>query len=154
MKKARGGGGGHFHICAYWVCAIFETPIFSPKFSLQSISFSQITEKSAPEHHHFRVFAAPETIIFKISYLQAVSSPPTAGLLRPARTRSGRQALLGYYIAGQNVTRRVLQNQPWRPCTNLTLDPAPETHLFTLKPFQARARDHNFQFNSIHIYFK
>ena len=58
----------HFHICAYWARAIFETPIFNPKFPLQSISFSQITEKSAPEHHHFRVlgefFPAPETIIF------------------------------------------------------------------------------------------
>ena len=46
-----------------------RVPIFSPKFLLQSISFSQITNKSAPEHHHFRVFAAPKTIIFKISLL-------------------------------------------------------------------------------------
>ena len=78
----RGGGGGGTSICAYWVCVIFEIPIFSPKFPLQSISFSQITEKSAPEHHHFRVFGnflplQLETIIFKMSYLQAVSSPPT-----------------------------------------------------------------------------
>ena len=28
--------GGHFHICAYWVCATQETPIFSPNFPLQS----------------------------------------------------------------------------------------------------------------------
>ena len=115
-----GGGGGHFHICA-----IFETPVFSPKFPLQSISFSQITEISAPEHHHFRVFAAPETIIFQISYLQAVSSPPTVGLLRPADgERSG-------VIAAPETT-------------NFMLEPAPETHLFTLAPARARARDQHF----------
>ena len=32
------------NVCGYWVCAIFETPIFSPKIPLKSISFSQITE--------------------------------------------------------------------------------------------------------------
>ena len=49
-------------------------PFLRPPFSalnfcsnLQSISFSQITEKSAPEHHNFSVFAAPETIISKPS---------------------------------------------------------------------------------------
>ena len=62
------GGGGGTSICAYWVGAIFETPIFNPKFPLQCISFAQITEKSAPDHHHFRVVVAPETTIFKISY--------------------------------------------------------------------------------------
>ena len=41
---------------AYWVCSIFKTPIFNPKFSLQSISFSQITEISAPEHSPFQSF--------------------------------------------------------------------------------------------------
>ena len=38
---------------AYWVCAARETPIFSPEFPFRSISFSQITKKSVPEHHHF-----------------------------------------------------------------------------------------------------
>ena len=38
---------------AYWVCAAWETPIFSPKFPIRSISFSQMTKKSAPEHLHF-----------------------------------------------------------------------------------------------------
>ena len=28
----RRGGGGYFHIYAYWVCAARETPIFNPKF--------------------------------------------------------------------------------------------------------------------------
>ena len=66
----------------------FKTPIFNPKFPLQSISFSQRTEQSAPEHHHFRVFAAPNIIIFQIS-------PCTAGLLRPARARSVPPTLRG-----------------------------------------------------------
>ena len=45
--------GGYFHMYAYWVCAARETPIFSPEFPFRSISFSQITKKSVPEHHHF-----------------------------------------------------------------------------------------------------
>ena len=40
---------------AYWVCAARETPIF-PEFPFRSISFSQITKKSVPEHHHFTSF--------------------------------------------------------------------------------------------------
>ena len=50
------GGGGYFHMYAYWVCAARETPIFSPEFPFRSISFSQITKKSVPEHHHFTFF--------------------------------------------------------------------------------------------------
>ena len=38
-------------IMGIWLCSIFKTPIFNPKFPLQSISFPQITEISAPEHH-------------------------------------------------------------------------------------------------------
>ena len=67
-----GGGGGYFHMYAYWVCAARETPIFSPEFPFRSISFSQITNKSVPEHHHFTFladFAVPETIIFKMSLI-------------------------------------------------------------------------------------
>ena len=77
---SRGGGGGHFH----WVCATRETPIFSRHFPLQSISFSQMTNKSAPEHHHFTVFAAPETIIFKIS------SPKSRSVAARRRLTAGR----------------------------------------------------------------
>ena len=47
------GGGGYFHMTAYWVCAARETPIFSPEFPFRSISVSQISKKSVPEHHHF-----------------------------------------------------------------------------------------------------
>ena len=53
---------------AYWVCAARETPIFSPEFLFRSISFSQISPKSVPEHHHFTFladFAVPETVIFR-----------------------------------------------------------------------------------------
>ena len=41
---------------AYWVCAARETPIFSPEFPFRSISFSQITKESLPDHHHFKFF--------------------------------------------------------------------------------------------------
>ena len=41
---------------AYWVCAARETPIFSPEFPFRSISFSQISKKSIPEHHHLKIF--------------------------------------------------------------------------------------------------
>ena len=73
-----GGGGGHFHICAYWVCATRETSIFSPKFPLQSISFLQMTnnKKICSGDHHFQLFF----------FLQAILSPPTASLLQPAQT--------------------------------------------------------------------
>ena len=55
---ARGGGGGTSIIFryAYWVCAAREIPIFSPEFPFRSISFSQITKKSVPEHHHITFF--------------------------------------------------------------------------------------------------
>ena len=38
----RGGGGAFPYLYAYSVCAARETPIFSTKFSLRSISFSQM----------------------------------------------------------------------------------------------------------------
>ena len=78
-----GGGGGYFHMYAYWVCAARETPIFSPEFPFRSISFSQITKKSVPEHHHFPFFGG-----FCRSLISTRSSPPTAG---SARTQNVRQ---------------------------------------------------------------
>ena len=96
-------------LCAYWVCAIFETPIFSPKFPLQSISFSQITTKSAPEHHHFRVFAAPETIIFKIS-LPSSRSVAAHGRFTAASPNAKRSAMRPAGLQPARVpARRVLQ---------------------------------------------
>ena len=57
MGLIPGGGGGYFHMYAYWVCAARETPIFSPEFLFRSISFSQISPKSVPaEHHHLTFF--------------------------------------------------------------------------------------------------
>ena len=104
-----GGGGGGVLPCmyAYWVCAPRETPIFNPKFPFRSISFSQMKQYSAPEHHHFTFFAILETIIFTIS------SPPAVSLLQPARTQS------------------VLQSVPETPTFMLEL--APEPCIFTLE---------------------
>ena len=49
-----GGGGGLPYVCILGICAVRETSIFSPKIPFRSISFSQITKKSGPEHHDFR----------------------------------------------------------------------------------------------------
>ena len=117
----RGGGGGHFHICSYWVGAIWETPIFSPKFPLQSISFSQMAKKSAPEHHHFTYLPLRRTSFSKFLYLQAVPSPPTAGSLaaNPGVTAS--------QSAGQtHPTSQFRRGAD----PHFTLKPAPEPPIF------------------------
>ena len=108
------GGNEYFHMYAYWVCAAWETPIFSPKFLFRSISFSQMTKKSGPEHHHFTFFAVPETIIFKSSLILTVYHLP-----RPAQPESVRQR------PARMPARRVLA--------------VPETRIFTLKTAQARS---------------
>ena len=92
------GGGGHFHICGYWLCALCgtrETPFSDLNFRSRAYNLLQMSSKSAPEPHHFTVFAAPETIIFKM-YLPSFPSPPTAGLLRQAQTQSVCAAPRGY----------------------------------------------------------
>ena len=68
----RGGGGTSIGMHIGYVPR--ERPlIFSPKFPFRNISFSQMTQKSGPEHHHFTFFAVPETIIFKISLIAIAS---------------------------------------------------------------------------------
>ena len=54
----RGGGGGYFHMYAYWimVCSARETPIFSPEFPFRSISFSEITKKMRSGASPFYIF--------------------------------------------------------------------------------------------------
>ena len=70
------------YICILGMCRARECTIFNPTFPFRSMSFSQILKYSAPEHHHFTVFAVPETILFEISL-------PTAGLFsRAPRARS------------------------------------------------------------------
>ena len=105
---------------AYWVCATWETPIFSPEFPFRSISFSQITKKSVPEHHHFTFFGglcrSGDHNFSKFSLISTHSSPPTAG---SARTQSVRQ-------------RRGLAA-------------VPEIRIFTLKTDQARSGAPHFQ---------
>ena len=84
------GGGGYFHMCAYWVCAMRETPIFSPEFLFQSIHilFSKITNKQQQKicfwaWSSFYIllvdFAILDTIIFKMSLISTRSLPPMAG---------------------------------------------------------------------------
>ena len=75
-----GGGGALPYICILGMCQR-ETPIFSPKFPLQSISFSQMTNIFRSGASPFYIFAIPETIIFKFSSRTSRLLPPTAGLL-------------------------------------------------------------------------
>ena len=72
-----------------YACAARETPIFSPEFPFRSISFSQITKKSIPEHHHFKYFGG----FSLISLISTRSSPPTAGSTRTQSVRQRRGVL-------------------------------------------------------------
>ena len=100
-----GGGGGHFHVHIRYVPR--ETSIFSPKFPLECILFSQIRKKSAPEHHHFTIFASPEIIIFKIS-LPSSHSVAAHGRFTAAGQRPG-------FTAGQSASQTRSTSQLRRP---------------------------------------
>ena len=68
-----GGGGCGTSICILGTCRARD-PHFKPWSALHfrsGLSFSQISPKSVPEHHHLHFwpdFAVPETIIFKICF--------------------------------------------------------------------------------------
>ena len=49
-------GGGVLPYVCIWVCAARETPIFSPKFPLRSISITQITKKIRSGASPFYIF--------------------------------------------------------------------------------------------------
>ena len=85
-----------------------------------------ITEKSAPEHHHNLEFLPLRRPSFStFLYLQAVSSPPTAGLLQPARARSVPPALRG---PSRPECRQTRPTKSAPETTNFTLESAPEPH--------------------------
>ena len=131
-----GGGGGHFHIhvYAYWICPNFETPLFSPKFPLQSISFSQITKTPLRSITILEFLPLRRPSFSTFLYLQAVPSPPTAGLLRPAQTRSVRPAPRGY---SRPECQPDTSYNSALETPNFMLEPAPETRIFTLEPLQS-----------------
>ena len=71
-------GGGGTSMYAYWVCAVRETPIFSPEFPFRSISFHfhnlpKNLFRSITILHFLPDFHVPETIIFKISLISTRS---------------------------------------------------------------------------------
>ena len=107
---------------AYWVCAARETPIFSPEFPFRSISFSQITQKSVPEHHHFTFFGG--------------------------FCRSGDNHFQNFFNFSPNAKRKafgsVAGKQPARAPARRVLA-VPETRIFTLKTDQARSGAPHFQ---------
>ena len=124
-----GGGGGYFHMYAYWVCAARETPFFSPEFPFWSISFSQITKKSVPEHHHFTFFggfchSGDHHFQNFFNFNPFIASH---GRLSPHR---------GLAAGHRAPARRVLA--------------VPETSIFTLKMDQARPEPRIFKLKTAH----
>ena len=117
-------GGGGTSICMHIGYVPQTRPPFSamnfrsgayhfhklPKNPFRSISFSQITKKSVPEHitilHFLADFAVPETIIFKISLISTRSSPPTAAAQR-VRQRRGLAAVPEIRIFKRSAAPRV-----------------------------------------------
>ena len=99
IQPPRKGWGTLPYMYAYWVCAARETPIFSPKFPLRSISFSQMTQYSAPEHHHFTFLPFWRPSFSQFLYVQVIllrlqlaKTRPTVSSGDPqfhARARSG-----------------------------------------------------------------
>ena len=117
------------YICAYWVCAIFETPIFNPKFPLQSISFSQITENPL-QSITILEFLPLRRPSFSFLYFQVV--PRHRLRQRPGAT------------AGQNAARRspTISSRDHQFHTQTR---ARDPHFkLTLEPAWARSRDHHF----------
>ena len=107
-----GGGGGHFHYVHIGYVPFLRPPLSPLNFRSRAYNFHRLTEKVAPEHHHFRVFAAAETIIFEI-YLQAVRRRP-----RPVYCGQSEREVFGErsgVIVGQNAARRVLPFSRWSP---------------------------------------
>ena len=80
-----GGGGGHFYICAYWVCAARETPIFSPKFPLRSITILHFCRSG---DHHFRNFFTLKPFIARVLARRILQSVPETPPSRSSSIRS------------------------------------------------------------------
>ena len=95
---------------AFRVCATRETPIFSPKFPLQRISFCTNPLQSIT----INIFAAPETTIFKISLPSSrfIAAHGRLTAASPNAKRSGRAPGLQ---PARVPARRVLQSQFRRP---------------------------------------
>ena len=118
-----GGGGGYFHMYACWVCAARETPIFSPKFPLRSIPFSQMTKISAPEHHHLIFFCRSGDHHFQHFFT-----------FQPFIAAHGRLTAASPWVSGRPQCQpdaSYIQSVPETP--TFTLELAPEPHIFTLE---------------------
>ena len=119
LNSARLRPGGYFHMYAYWVCAVRETPIFSAKFLFRSIyHFHKWQKNPVPSITILHFFAVPETIIFKISLISTRSLPPT-GRLSPGLAKCQPDASWQF----------------WRPAFSRSkrLKLGPEPRSFTLK---------------------
>ena len=116
---------------AYWVCAARETPIFSPEFPFQSISFSQITKKktfrSITILNFLADFAVSETIIFKIFFHAKRSAAPIPEIriftLKTDQARSGAP-----HFHAQNSSSS-FRSPAFSSSKRLKLDPEP--HILT-----------------------
>ena len=116
-----GEGGALPYMCIIGYVPFLRPPFSALNFRSRAYHFHKLKrKKSAPEQHHFRIFSAPETIIFKMSLPSSRSRPvycgqPSVPGLQPARV----------------PVRRVLKSAPETP--NFTLEPAPEPRIFTLE---------------------
>ena len=97
----------------YWVCAARETPIFSPVFSFQSISFFTNYQKSRSITillFFWRILPFRRASFFKISLLLTRSSPPAAGSRSAAPRISGRPAPTRRVLAVPKIRMFTAQN--------------------------------------------
>ena len=124
-----GGGGGD--------CASPKTLIFCPEFLLQSIfSLKMTITKNPQEHHHFTVFAALETIIFKIyvPVLKPFHRHPraTAHLLRELKAKCF-FSTPGLQLASVPAIRFLQISSRAAETPHFMFEPAPELHICTLE---------------------
>ena len=92
-------------------------PLFSPKFPLRSISFSQMTTYTTPEHHHYTFFAVPcrEHHFQKCIYVKAILRRPRSAYCNQPKRKAFRERPGVSDWPEYQPCRHVLQNQFRRP---------------------------------------
>ena len=137
-----GGGGGDFH--AYWVCAARETSIFSTKFPIWSISFSQITKQICSGASPFYIFCLSGDHhlknFFNFNPLIAIHGRLTAASMNTKRSGSAPGLAAGQSASQTRPTVSSGDPHFHARAHSVTLEPriftlelAPEPRIFTLK---------------------
>ena len=116
-------------------CMSPKTLIFCPEFLLQSIfSLKMTTTKNPQEHHNFTVFAALETIIFKIyvPVSPSIATRATAHLLRELKAKCF-FSTPGLQLASVLAIRFLQISSRAAETPHFMFEPAPELHICTLE---------------------